>query len=404
MAQIPPHRVAASVNKKYLTHDGFHRFNLFNMFTINGFFSGWQRLHHPSMDVSGDAAFYYQLYGRLHRLAGQKARRFDGPAISSLLLYTENIIAVGLDGVYEYMYRSLGDVVVRWCERLGMRADVTSQVHHLVSDAVADAPHSALRQWMMESVLSEDFPRLSDMLTWFAREDRTLRLVYPDLRYREATCLRLTGNRPTARQMLWSDMAFNWRDKYGKTLAETLADQCRLTACSTEEQESVLLRKTADLLDTIRSERLDTYTVVERKDERILTLCHRDGRIFRDVTFPVPMTGNIQEQGLVAQLVTCAGRNRVNGPFRWLASERLAGWNGEKIRNNILKQEQEAAKQTFFTTPFGKRISLYEDLYTVPEDPVEAGYARQGIYLDEPNLFNFLEWLKPADSVGETVK
>ena len=55
-----------------------------------------------------------------------------------------------------------------------------------------------------------------------------------------------------------------------------------------------------------------------------------------------------------------------------------------------MKKEQEAAKQVYFTTPFGKRISLYEDLYTIPKDPEEAYYADMGIYFDEPNIFDFL--------------
>ena len=107
----------------------------------------WQNLHHPSTDVSGDADFYCRLYEKLCRLTRQEARQSDA-AILSLLLYTENIIATGLDGVYEYMYRSLGDVVFRWCDGLGMDANATSQVHNLVSEAVAEAPRSTLRRWI----------------------------------------------------------------------------------------------------------------------------------------------------------------------------------------------------------------------------------------------------------------
>ena len=109
----------------------------------------WQSLHHPSTDVSGDMPFYYDVYGRLLRILRQEARQSDA-AILSLLLYTENIIATGLDGVYEYMYRSLGDVVFRWCDGLGMDANATSQVHNLVSEAVAEAPRSTLRRWITE--------------------------------------------------------------------------------------------------------------------------------------------------------------------------------------------------------------------------------------------------------------
>lgn len=82
-----------------------------------------------------------------------------------------------------------------------------------------------------------------------------------------------------------------------------------------------------------------------------------------------------------------------NGPTVWLNANEHTKWNGDKIWNDILKKEQEAAKQVYFTTPFGKRISLYEDLYTKPEDPEEAYYADMGIYLDEPNIFDFLDLL-----------
>ena len=76
------------------------------MLTIEQFVSEWKRLHHPSMDVDGDVAFFYEIYDRLHRLVEQEAAAFDEQIILSLLLYTENTIAVGLDGVYEYRYRS----------------------------------------------------------------------------------------------------------------------------------------------------------------------------------------------------------------------------------------------------------------------------------------------------------
>ena len=154
------------------------------------------------MNVDGDVAFFYGIYVRLHHLAEQDARAFDGRLILSLLLYTENTVAVGLDGVYEDMYRSLGNVVFRWCDGSGMSANATSQIHDLVSQAVADAPRSTLRQWITESVLSCDFQRLSDVLTYFAREDRVLRHVYPDLRCRKLMFLRLAGEKQAARQIL----------------------------------------------------------------------------------------------------------------------------------------------------------------------------------------------------------
>ena len=357
----------------------------------------WQSLHHPSTDVSGDADFYCRLYEKLCRLTRQEARQSDA-AILSLLLYTENIIATGLDGVYEYMYRSLGDVVFRWCDGLGMDANATSQVHNLVSEAVAEAPRSTLRRWITENVLSGDFLRLSDMLVYFAREDRILRRVYPNLRYREAMFLRLTGNRQAARYLSGTDLAFNWRDKQGNTLPATLAEQFRLLAVPAEKQEKSILLETAEYLESIRSERLDTYTVVRRKGGCTLTLRHRDGRLFKDVTLPSPLPGTDEGQYLAVQLVTYLGKTRASGPVRWLGKESVDAWNGEALWDAIDKEEREDAKRTYFTTFFGKRLSLYDDLYTLPQDPEEARYASQGIYLDEPNILDFLQWLEPEET------
>lgn len=101
------------------------------------------------------------------------------------------------------------------------------------------------------------------------------------------------------------------------------------------------------------------------------------------------MPENVQGRHLSAQIVTFNNKTYINGPFVWLNKEDLPVWNGEAVCNDILRKEQDAARQTFFTTVFGKRLSLYEDLYTVPEDPEEAWYADMGIHFDEPNIFDF---------------
>ena len=250
----------------------------------------WQSLHHPSTDVSGDADFYCRLYEKLCRLTRQEARQSDA-AILSLLLYTENIIATGLDGVYEYMYRSLGDVVFRWCDGLGMDANATSLVHNLVSGAVAEAPRSTLRRWITENVRSRDFLRLSDTLVYFVREDRILRHVFPHVRHRETMFFRLTGNRQAAQDLSGTDLAFNWRDKQGNTLPATLAEQFLLLAVPAEGEEKSVLLETAECLESIRSERLDTYRVTGRKDGHTLTPAPPGRRVlsFTDVTLPSPL-------------------------------------------------------------------------------------------------------------------
>lgn len=164
------------------------------MYTIEEFTYQWKRLHHPSMNVDSDVAFFYEIYAGLHRLMEHDATCFDEQLILSLLLYTENTIAVGLDGVYEYRYRCVGNVVFKWCDSLDMDAEATSKVDNLVSQAVADAPCSALRQWMTESVLSGDFMRLGGMLAWFPCEDQVMWRIFPDLRFREMMFRRLTGD------------------------------------------------------------------------------------------------------------------------------------------------------------------------------------------------------------------
>ena len=358
------------------------------MLTFAQFSSEWKRLHHPSMNLDSDVAFFYEIYVRLHRLAEQEAAAFDEQLVLSLLLYTENTIAVGLDGVYEYRYRSVGNAVFRWCESLAMSAEATSQVDRLVSEAVAQAHSSSLRQWMAGSVLSGDFSRLSEMMAWFPQEDQVMGRIFPDLRYREVMFRRLTGDWQMARRMLWADLAFNWRDKRGDSLAVTIAKQFRQEVAFAEEK--ALLKEAAEILDAIRSERLDTYTVIERTGDCTLTLRHRDGRVFRDVIFPTLVPEDMQGRCLAAQLVTYKDKTHINGSAVRLNKEALPVWNGESNWNDIQQKEQDAAKLTFFTTIFGKRLSLYNDLYTVPEDPEEAYYADMGIYFDEPDIFDFV--------------
>ena len=342
------------------------------------------------MNVDGDVAFFYQLYGKLYRIIGQEARCFDNNKILPFLLYIENTVAVGLDGVYEYRYRCVGDVKSRWCNGFDMSINAGSEVHNLIGRAVADTKYSALRQWMVESVLSGDFSRLSEMLTWFAREDKIMRQVFPDLRYRKAMFMRLAGNRQAAKKMLWSDLAFNWRDKRGFSLADTIAKEFRYETTFVEEKEKGLLKEVAKVLNTMQAERLDTYTVIGQKDERTFTLRHRDGSVFSNVIFPMTVQEDVPSRHLAAQLVTYNNKTYVSGSAVWIDKEALPIWNGGIVWNDILKKEQDAARHTYFTSTFGKRICLYDDLYTVPEDPEEAYYADMGIYFDEPNIFDFL--------------
>lgn len=375
------------------------------MYTKDEFTYRWQRLHHPSMDVSGDVDFFYQFYCELHRLVKEDGGRIDEPAIRAWLLYTENTIAIGFDGIYIYRYRSLGDLLDSFSDRLKLTISAVNRLHRLMSETVAKAKYSALRHWMIESVLSHDFQYLSGMMTWFVRTDICLWRVYPDLRFRKAMFRKLTGDRLAARRMRFSDLAFNWQDKRGFSLAAIIADRCRSLSVFplTEEKEQPLLREVADALDSIYSERLDTYTVIERKDDNTLTLRHRDDRVFENVVLNDENVKNEESDHLAAQLVTYLGKTYINSPAVWLDSKDAEKWNGERIWSDIINKEQEAAKQCYFTTTFGRRISLYVDLYTIPEDPEEAYDADWGIYWDEPNIFDFLGLfgqLKPAEKHG----
>ena len=197
------------------------------------------------------------------------------------------------------------------------------------------------------------------------------------------------GDVHAARRKQAADLAFNWRDKRGFSLADTIAKEFRYETTFVEEKEKSLLKEAAKTLDAIQAERLDTYTVIGQKDERTFTLRHRDGREFRDVIFPTPIPQDMQSPHLAAQLVTYNDKTYVSGLAVWIDKEALPIWNGETVWGDILKKEQDAAKHTYFTSTFGKRISLYDDLYTVPEDPEEAYYADMGIHFDEPNIFDF---------------
>ena len=371
------------------------------MYTTDDFIAAWRHLHHPAMSVDGDVASFHRLYVRVREAVGP-VRHLDDRYVLSLLLYAENIIAIGLDGVYEYEYRLLGDVVFRWCDRLGLDATATSRVHGLVCEAVAEAGHSSLRRWVTESVLSGDFLGLCGMLGYFAREDRVIRRVYPDLRHRRSALLRLTGDRATATGMLWVDMAFNWRDKRGRSLPETIAGQLRLVSFPADEREKALSLAAAESLATIRSDRPGAYTVIGREDAHTLTLRRGDGKPAGSVIFPEGLPKDLPGAHLTACLVTYRGKTYACGPVAWLPEESKPFRDIETLWEDVERKEREAARHAYFITPFGKRVSLYEDLYVLPADPEESRLSGMGIYLDEPSILDFLEWMRPEGTVSGT--
>ena len=81
----------------------------------------------------------------------------------------------------------------------------------------------------------------------------------------------------------------------------------------------------------------------------------------------------------------------------WLDKERYGRWEGNALWDAVEEDEKEDARNLSFTTSFGKKASLYDDLY-VYHDGTDGGYPDElGIYPDEPNLLDFLEWLSPAE-------
>ncbi len=341
------------------------------------------------MDISADVPFYYDTYRHLHGIARNSAGRYFDDGLIGLAMYIENNANVGLDPLYESMYRSIGDAVSRWCKAADISPRDRSRIYAYVTDAVADAPAGSLRQWIAGSVLSHDFNRLSDVALFFACHDAALSLIYPAPEFRKGLYLELTHNdRDTAQKMLWSDMAFNWRDKTGKPLLHRLADMFRRPA----DDEGI-----ASALLTVGSMRLDAYLPLKRNDNRTLTLINKSGRI-HDVVLPAPLPDDFKNRCFVSQLASYLGTTYVNGPGLWLDMETYYNWNGNLLWSGIEKREQEYANNRYFMTSYGKRHSLYNDLYLNKDN--------EGIPadLDEPDIFDFLNWLTPKERGKEKLK
>ncbi len=348
---------------------------------LNDFTSEWQKRHHFLMNLENDAPFYHEVYIHLQDIARKHAGHQDDACLFHILMYIENSVSIGIDACYERMYRSLGDIVFYWCRQMDMDAQGTSLIQHLVSDAIADAPASSLQQWLKESILSCTFNRLKEVALFFARQDTTFSLIYPDLQFREKVYLELTGqDEKSAWNMLWSDIAFNWHDKQGVTLLQKIAERFEIKSNDTNVPR---------YLHSLHSERLDAYLPIASSTNGVLTLMDKNNRVFENVVCTPPLPANGKQPCFIGQLVTYLDTTYQNGPGLWVDKEAYGRWNGTLLWNNIEENEKEKAKRTFFITPFGKRISRYDDLYTCHNET-------DGTYPDEPNLFNFLEWLTPV--------
>lgn len=347
------------------------------MYTEDRFNTEWQRLHHSSMDVSGDVSFYYGVYKKLHDIVSRRRKTVDNTFILNILMYIENTASISLDAFYERMYRILDDVVGYWCRKYKISSTESAIIYDLVSDAVADAPESSLEKWIKEGVLSKDFQKLKDVALFLAQNDPTIRMLYPDLKYRKEAYLKITeGDKEKAQHILWSDMAFNWRDREGLTLLSRLAERFDRMKDGKE---------TAEILKSITPMPLDKYLPLRKNGDFILTLM-KNNTVF-DVVFPYSVSENNPDNCLVCQLVSYLGTVYVNGPIVWSACEFLNRLDCAALLQNVKNNEEESTKHEFFTTPFGNRYSRHQDFY---ENIYNRGLTT--FMSDESNILDFINW------------
>ena len=350
------------------------------MYTEKAFKQRWQKLHHPTMSIDGDVAFYYGVYKQFHGIAKGSAKNMNDYYLLQLVMLVENTASVDIDCTYEVMYRSVGNMAFYWIGKLDVNEKATNLLYNAYTQAVAGAPESSLKQWIKECVLSGDFQRLKDIALYFAIQDKTVRKIYPNLQYRKDAFLELVGSdKVKAKEMLESDLAFNWHDKEGCTLLSRIAESFKMD----EDGMEVIAN-----LETIKSHPLDSYLPLESKDDgRTVTTMKKDNNTL-DVIFPARVSKRkIDDMCFVGQLVTYLGRTYINGPVAWLDKNEFDLWDSDIFFDSIHEDEEEDAKHKSFTTKFGNRYTLYQDLYGEFEKDIN------GFYTDEPNILDFLNFL-----------
>lgn len=347
----------------------------------------WQKLHHPTMNVDGDVAFYYGVYKQFHDIAKGSARNMNEYYLLQLVMLVENTVSVDIDSSYSVIYRSLGNMAFYWCDKLDLSTKDTNLLYNAFTQAVADAPESSLKLWIKDNVLSGDFQRLKDVALYFAIHDKTIRRIYPNLQYRKDAFLELAGgDNIKAKEMLESDLAFNWHDKEGCTLLSRLADSFKMD----EDGMEVIAN-----LETIKPHPLDSYLPLESKDDGYTVTVMKKDNTKLDVIFPTRVSKKkIEGQCFVGQLVTYLGKAYVNDPVVWLETDAFDLWDSFVFWNDIYEYEKEDSKHKSFITKFGKRYTLYQDLYGEFEKDIN------GFYTDEPNILDFLNWLVPEHSLS----
>ena len=348
----------------------------------------WQKLHHPTMDVNGDVTFYYGVYKQFHDIAKGSARNMNEYYLLQLVMLVENTASVDIDSSYSVIYRSLGNMAFYWIDKLNISTKDTNLLYNAFTQAVADAPESSLKQWIKGNVLSGDFQRLKDVALYFVIQDKTIRKIYPNLQYRKDAFLELVGgDKVKAKEMLESDLAFNWHDKEGCTLLSRLADSFKMDKDGSEVIAN---------LKTVHPMPLDSYLPFESKDGGYTVTVMKKDNTTLDVIFPVRVSKKkIEDMCFVGQLVTYLGKTYINGPIVWLNKNEFDLWDSDIFWDSIHEAEEEDAKHKFFTTKFGKRYTIHQDLYGEFEKDIN------GFYTDEPNILDVLDWLAPITKMNE---
>ena len=332
------------------------------------------------MNVDGDVAFYYGVYKQFHDIAKGSARNMNEYYLLQLVLLVENTVSVDIDSSYSVIYRSLGNMAFYWCDKLDLSTKDTNLLYNAFTQAVADAPESSLKQWIKECVLSGDFQRLKDVALYFAIQDKTIRRVYPNLQYRKDAFLELAGgDMKKAKEMLESDLAFNWHDKEGCTLLSRISESFKMD----EDGREVISN-----LKTVQPMQLDSYLPFESKDDGYTVTVMKKDNTTIDVIFPVRVSKKkIEDMCFVGQLVTYLGKTYVNGPVTWMGTDAFDLWDSDIFWGSIHEDEKEDSKHKFFTTKFGNKYTMYQDIYGEFEKDIN------GFYADEPNILDFLNFL-----------
>ena len=151
------------------------------MYTEKEFKTRWQKLHHPTMNVDGDVAFYYGVYRQFHDIAKESAKNMNEDNLLQLVMFVEDAASVSFDSFYETRYRSVGKMAFYWCDKLGVDLKGTNQLYNTLTKAVADAPESSLEQWIKDCVLSGEFQRLKDAAMFYAVQDNRNALSQPQI-------------------------------------------------------------------------------------------------------------------------------------------------------------------------------------------------------------------------------